>query len=824
MTDWHRKVLCNFDNAWSATQDMREQIIEAQRFVRVSGAQWEGSTNAGYSFDEGRFEHYPRFELNKIARECDRIIGEYRQNRISVKFRPKDDKASEALAEKMNGKFRADYQETSGGEACDNAFDDAVTGGFGCFRMCADYEDEMDPSNEQRRISLLPVYDPATCVFFDQDSKQYDRSDAMWAMEMFSMTPKAFEAEYPDSIAASLSRDDTGTQYDWSTPDAIYVGRYYEVRIEKVKLTAWRNPVSGETAIYDEDQIKDIVDELTDGAFELIGERTVKKRRVYCGLLSGAEWLEEPKRIPGEHIPLIPVYGRRSFVDNQERIEGHAAKAMDAQRLENLMVSMIADNATQAGGDGIPVVDVDMIPGPLATHWAERNKKRPAFLPMVSLKNKNGDITAQAQVSSYTPPTQMPPALAGLLQYTGTAIQQITGAIPVELSHDDKKKLVAEYCQKNFVDKGMIADIAFHDLDSKNPHAHVMLTLKTIGPEGFGKKDRSWNDKKIMIQWRESWATMSNSYLEAAGSEERIDHRSLRTQCADALAQAEEAFSAEEKAFWLAKATETNRPAMQRVHRAKWNDKESQEQRATEQAQRDHQIEEAKKVYTTFSELPLEIVVDVRSFTITHLADPEEIVLPDYPATVEQQSIVATATTSRRPPVKSYRDPNKVSKVNVSGKKSPVLVAPEPTASTKLKTPYLQNTRAMNRAPVRSRKQTKPRQNGLFKRFTLLIVDFLKERFVWAKRKPDTTDADHDKRIAENYVYDEVLGVNVPRSEFEKRTKFNNGDYKLTSDEIKRFPSRPNQEQPEVNRSLDLTPSMPPEHMRQGSAPKLSPP
>ena len=189
MTDWHRKVLCNFDNAWSATQDMREQIIEAQRFVRVSGAQWEGSTNSGYSFDEGRFEHYPRFELNKIARECDRIIGEYRQNRISVKFRPKDDKASEALAEKMNGKFRADYQETSGGEACDNAFDDAVTGGFGCFRMCADYEDEMDPSNEQRRISLLPVYDPATCVFFDQDSKQYDRSDAMWAMEMFSMTP-----------------------------------------------------------------------------------------------------------------------------------------------------------------------------------------------------------------------------------------------------------------------------------------------------------------------------------------------------------------------------------------------------------------------------------------------------------------------------------------------------------------------------------------------------------------------------------------------------------------------------------------------------------
>lgn len=76
---------------------------------------------------------------------------------------------------------------------------------------------------------------------------------------------------------------------------------------------------------------------------------------------------------------------------------------------------------------------------------------------------------------------------------------------------------------------------------------------------------------------------------------------------------------------------------MQRVHRAKCNDKEAQEQRAAEQAQRDQLIEEAKKVYTTFSELPLEIVVDVRSFTITHLAEPEGIVLPDSPATVEQQ-------------------------------------------------------------------------------------------------------------------------------------------------------------------------------------------
>lgn len=404
-------------------------------------------------------------------------------------------------------------------------------------------------------------------------------------------------------------------------------------------------------------------------------------------------------------------------------------------------------------------------------------------------------------------------------QNNGQTSRYFDVAIPAELSNDDKKKLVLEYCQKNFVDKGMIADIAFHDLDSDNPHAHVMLTLKTITAAGFGKKDRSWNDKKMVVQWRESWAAISNSYLETAGSEERIDHRSLRTQCADALAQAEEAFSTEEKAFWLAKATETNRQAMQRVHRAKWNDTESQEQRAAEQALRNHQIEEAKKVYTTFSELPLEIVVDVRSFTITHLAEPEEIVLPDDPATTKQQPVMTTSEPYRKPAVKSYRDPNKVSKVGMAGEGTPVLVAPESNKSTILKTPSLQNTRAMNRAPMSNRKQVKPRQNGMFKRFTLLVVSFFKEKFIWTKRKADTTDADHDKRIAENYVFDEVLGVNVPRSEFEKRAKFNSGQKPTQSgfsgngsdgSETVRFPSRPKQEQSVIDKNIDLTPSMPP--------------
>lgn len=427
----HEKALRRFDAAYFNSQEQRQYVTEQRRFVDVPGAQWEGSTNAGFSFDGDRFDKYPRFELNKIARECYRIISEYRNNRISVRFRPKDSQASEELADKLNGKFRADWEESSGKEAGDTAFDNAVKGGMGCWRLDTEWEDEYDLDSESQRIRFKPVFDPERTVFFDPDSKEYDRCDAMWAMEMYSMTREAFEEEYPDADTASMGVDSENAQYDWNQPDAIYLARYYEVRIEKVTITRYMNPMTGQTEDYDDDQIKEIKDELEDGEF-IINQRKMKRRRVYCGLMSGAEWLEEPKRIPGEYIPLIPVYGHRTYVDGLERIEGHAGKAMDAQRLENLMVSMIADNATQAGGDNIPIVDVKMIPGSLATHWGQRNVTRPAYLPMQSLTDKQGNIVAPASVLGYTPVTPLSPALAGLLQYTGTAIQQISGSSQLE--------------------------------------------------------------------------------------------------------------------------------------------------------------------------------------------------------------------------------------------------------------------------------------------------------------------------------------------------------------------------------------------------------
>ncbi|UAL49708.1 MobA/MobL family protein (plasmid) [Sutcliffiella horikoshii] len=104
--------------------------------------------------------------------------------------------------------------------------------------------------------------------------------------------------------------------------------------------------------------------------------------------------------------------------------------------------------------------------------------------------------------------------------------REINIALPVELNHDQQKELIRDYVQKEFVDKGMIADIAIHRDDKENPHAHVMLTTREITADGFGPKNRDWNKKELLEQWREEWANHANKALEKEGIQERISHLS----------------------------------------------------------------------------------------------------------------------------------------------------------------------------------------------------------------------------------------------------------------------------------------------------------
>lgn len=108
--------------------------------------------------------------------------------------------------------------------------------------------------------------------------------------------------------------------------------------------------------------------------------------------------------------------------------------------------------------------------------------------------------------------------------------REVEVALPIELNLDQQRELVRSFARSQFVDVGMVADVAIHHAKSENPHAHILLTMRDIDSDGFGLKNRSWNDKALLQNWREAWEVHTNQALEMAGHSIRIDHRTLIEQ------------------------------------------------------------------------------------------------------------------------------------------------------------------------------------------------------------------------------------------------------------------------------------------------------
>lgn len=126
--------------------------------------------------------------------------------------------------------------------------------------------------------------------------------------------------------------------------------------------------------------------------------------------------------------------------------------------------------------------------------------------------------------------------------------REVEVALPRQLAAERRVGLVREFVEVEFVSQGMIADFAIHvgraSDGGEQPHAHIMLTTRTLTAEGFGPKAREWNATEKLEDWRARWAEHVNRELERCGHVERIDHRTLEAQRAAAERDAAQARAA----------------------------------------------------------------------------------------------------------------------------------------------------------------------------------------------------------------------------------------------------------------------------------------
>ena len=408
----HELAMTEFRDSQNAVRDVREQCLEDRRFASISGAQWEGPLGE-------QFENKPKIEVNKTHLSVMRLVNEYRNNRITVDYISKDGEEADALADTCDGLYRADEQDSVADEAYDNAYEEAVTGGFGAWRLRAHYEDE-EEDDDRQRVRFEPIYDADTCVFFDVNAKRQDKSDAKHCFVLTSQTASSFIAEF-DMDPASFPKD-INEHFEWVGVDFVYVAEYYVIEEKKATILFFEHLDGSEEKITD---ITEEVQAQMDGkGAVMVRSKKITKKKVRKYLLCGSCVLEDCGYIAGPHIPIIPCYGQRWFVSNVERCMGHVRLAKDAQRLKNMQLSKLAETSA-FGGMETPIFTPEQVAGHEES-WRTRNTTNPAYLLVNALEGPNGEEMPSGPLGHTIAPT-VPQATAAILQIIEQDLMDILG-------------------------------------------------------------------------------------------------------------------------------------------------------------------------------------------------------------------------------------------------------------------------------------------------------------------------------------------------------------------------------------------------------------
>jgi hypothetical protein len=414
----HDDALKQFNDIQTALRDERLQCLQDRRFYSLCGAQWEGPL-----WDQ--YENKPKFEVNKIMLSVIRIVNEYRNNRITVDYVSKDGE-NDKLADTCDGLYRADEQDSVADEAYDNAFEEAVGGGFGAWRLRTVYEDDEDEDNEYQRIRMEPIFDADSSVFFDLNSKRQDKSDAKSCFVVTSMTRASYMEEYGDN-PTDWPKIIHQYEFDWATPDVVFIAEYYKVEEVNETIRIFR-AIDGTEERYrqiDFDKDENLEETLNAIGSREVRRRKIKRKRVHKYIMSGGKVLEDAGYIAGNCIPIVPVYGKRWFVDNIERCMGHVRLAKDAQRLKNMQLSKLGEISALSSVEK-PILTPEQVSGHQLM-WADDNLRNFPYLLVNPITAPDGSQTVSGPVA-YTRSAQIPPAMAALLQITEQDMQDILGS------------------------------------------------------------------------------------------------------------------------------------------------------------------------------------------------------------------------------------------------------------------------------------------------------------------------------------------------------------------------------------------------------------
>jgi hypothetical protein len=408
------------DDAEASTSATREEAGDMLVFGRIS--QWDDDIGA-----DVQTEFRGTFDIIKSRRN--RILGELWSNPVGITFKGSDG-AGEDAAETLTGMYRTDMLRSE--EAIETALQDQVDCGFGAFRFVTEYESKFDDLNNYQRIIAEPINEANNVVYFDSNAKKKDKSDARWCAIITTFTEKGWE-RYADEMGIDYEANKEPRPFRssqrsdaifWrSKTDEIKVAEFYSKEKKRERVLIFEDPLGQTKAVYQR-EVKDVIDDMERAGFVKVGEKMKERWVVTKEIVTGEKVLKK-QRIPGEHIPIIPLYGDWSRVEGREIWRGIYHDAQDGQRLHNFTMSYMADIVAK-GPRQKPMYFPGQIQGFEYMHSAAGSDNNFPYL----LMNEVSPITEMPYPqgpASYIEPPQLPQAAAAMLEFTRRSVDDVTG-------------------------------------------------------------------------------------------------------------------------------------------------------------------------------------------------------------------------------------------------------------------------------------------------------------------------------------------------------------------------------------------------------------
>jgi len=331
------------DKAYQSGQSTRDKASDDLVFYWVT--QWDDAMlNDSQLAFKGEFNM-----LRKAGRD---IMSGLRSNPVQVDFEPKDNNRLEA-ADILDGIYRSVDRQNFSVEAYNNAMQEMVVCGVGAWELYADYETSA-LGDKLQTLKRRPIYEANNKVFWDPNAKMLDKSDATYVSALESYSEDGYKAlvaklsNIPESdvVISNFASPNQSFAFPWVSGDIYYVTRFFHSEVKEEKNIFLTDPLGQEIVMRDFDLAK-IEDELIDAGFEITGEKKVERNVVTLYIASGSEIIYSA-RIAGQHIPIVPAYGERAFIEGEEHYEGVTRLAKDPQRLRNFQLSYLADMVSRS--------------------------------------------------------------------------------------------------------------------------------------------------------------------------------------------------------------------------------------------------------------------------------------------------------------------------------------------------------------------------------------------------------------------------------------------------------------------------------------------